>query len=273
GMPTWTGQGDLRFALHAAQDDFPRVVLAPGDFEEAFEYAMRAFNLSEKYQMPVILLVDKYLMEGHGTVSSEKIRSQSANFKIERGKILTDEQAAAEIDYLRYKLTEDGISPRSIPGQKGGIGLSGSDEHDEHGLYNEEAEVRIKMMDKRFKKLEVMEAEIPGPEWYGNPDAAVTLVLFGSTKLPAIEAMRWLAKENMDINILKISYLSPFRSDLVLQELKKAKKAIILEGNKTGQFEGLIREKTGFTFDHRFRKYDGRPYYPEEIVAKVKEIG
>lgn len=272
GMPTWTGQGDLRFVMHAAQDDFPRVVLAPGDITEAFEYAMNAFNLTEKYQLPVILLVDKYLMEAHGSISIEQLKAQSAKFKIERGKILTDEQASQETDYLRYRLTDDGISPRSIPGQKGGIGLSGSDEHDEHGLYNEEAEVRIKMMDKRFKKLEVMMSEIPGPELYGQADAPLTLVLFGSTKLPAMEAMRWLARENININILKISYLLPFATDKVLEAFKSVKKTMILEGNKTGQFEGLIREKTGITFEHRFRKYDGRPFYPEEIVDKVKEV-
>ncbi len=272
GMPTWTGQGDLRFVMHAAQDDFPRVVLVPGDFEEAFEYSMKAFNLAEKYQMPVILLVDKYLMEGHGTVAAEQFKVQSSKFKVERGKILSDEDASKETDYKRYLLTDDGISPRSIPGQKGAIALSGSDEHDERGLYDEEAENRTKMMDKRFKKLETMLPEIPGPEWYGNPDAPLTLVLFGSTKLPAMEAMRWLQKENINVNILKISYILPFRSDLITPELKKAKKTLILEGNKTGQLEGLIREKTGMQFEHNFRKYDGRPFYPEEIVAKVKEL-
>ena len=160
GMPTWTDQGDLQFVLHAAQGDFPRVVIAPGDMLEAFSYIMQALNLAEMYQLQVIVLVDKYLMEGHATVDASEIKKIAAAFEIKRGKMLTDQQAAAETDYKRYALVADGISPRSIPGQQGGIALSGSDEHDEKGLYNEEAHMRIAMMDKRFKKLDAAKPEI-----------------------------------------------------------------------------------------------------------------
>ena len=272
GMPTWTGQGDLRFVLHAAQDDFPRIVIAPGDIQEAFTYTMHAFNLADKYQLPVIVLVDKYLMEGHVTVPSEQIKTLSANFKIEKGKMMTNQETEAQTDYKRYLLTDDGISPRSLPGQKGGIGLSGSDEHDEHGLYNEEVHVRLAMMDKRFKKLDLAVKEMPQPELYGDENAPLTLVGFGSTKMPVLEAMQWLKQTGVSVNFLKISYLSPFPSEAVIEKLKNAKKTLILEGNKTGQFEGLIREHTGIVMHERFRKYDGRPFYPEEIVAKIKSI-
>lgn len=272
GLPTWTDQGDLRFVLHAAQGDFPRIILAPGDALEAFGYTMQAFNLADKYQMPVIVLVDKYLNEGHFTVNSEKIKLLSTQFQIDRGKMLTDEQAEKEADYKRYFLADDGVSPRSVPGQKGGIGLSGSDEHDEHGLYNEEIDIRIKMMDKRFKKLETALPEIPQPELYGDKDASLTVIAFGSTKMPVLEAMKWLKKEGININFLKISYLNPFPSSFVSNAIKNAKKTVVIEGNKTGQFEGLIKENTGLSVNHNFRKYDGRPFYPEEIVSEVKKI-
>lgn len=272
GMPTWTSQGDLRFAMHAAQDDFPRIIIAPGDFEEAFFQTMHAFNLAEKYQMPVIVLVDKYLNEGHATVNSEALKKLSANFKVERGKMLTNEQAAAEPDYKRYALVEDGISPRSIPGQQGGIALSGSDEHDEKGLYNETAQMRAQMMDKRFKKLDSVKTEFPKPILYGDKDASVTVLAFGSTKLPMLEAMKWLKMENIAVNFLHVTYIYPFPEEAVAEVIKSAKKTLVIEGNKLGQFEGIIKEHTGLSVNHHFRKYDGRPFYPEEIVAKVKEV-
>lgn len=274
GMPTWSAQGDLRFVLHAAQDEFPRIVVAPGDVLEAFTETMRAFNLTDKYQLPVIVLVDKYLMEGHATVATEEFKMQSAKFKIERGKVLKDEEVENMTDYKRYLFTEDGISPRTIPGQKGGIALSGSDEHDERGLYNEEAEVRTKMMDKRFKKLETAIAanEFPPPVLNGSTDAPLTILAFGSTKMTILEAMQWLAREGINVNFLQVQFLSPFPSDHVSNIIKKAKKTLVIENNKTGQFEGLIREHTGLSVTDHLRKYDGRPFYPEEIVEKVKSL-
>ncbi len=272
GMPTWTGQGDLRFVMHAAQDDFPRIIVAPGDFLEAFTYTMQAFNLAEKYQMLIIVLTDKYLNEGHATVKSSEFKVKSSEFKLERGKMLTDEEAAKETDYKRYLWTDDGISPRSIPGQQGGIALSGSDEHDEHGLYNEEADVRIKMMDKRFKKLALAAMELPPPILYGEKDAPITIIGFGSTKITVLEAMKWLKKEGISVNFLQVAFLSPFPVDAVSQAIKSAKKTLVIEGNMSGQFEGLIREQTGLSIEHNFRKYDGRPFYPEEIVSKVRSL-
>lgn len=274
GLPTWTDQGDVRFVLHAAQGEFPRIVLAPGDFLEAFEFTMKAFNLAEKYQLVVIVLVDKYLMEGRATVDYEKFKIQSSKFKIDRGKMLTDQEAAAQQDYKRYALADDGISPRTIPGQKGGIHLAGSDEHDEMGLYNEEADNRIKMMDKRFKKLEtaIANGEFDPPVLHGSSEASLTVVSFGSTKLPILEAMKWLAKEGVSINYLQVAYLSPFPGIQVADIIKKAKKTMVIENNMHGQFEGLIREHTGLSVNDHLRKYDGRPFYPEEIVMKVKEV-
>ncbi|QQG41030.1 MAG: 2-oxoacid:acceptor oxidoreductase subunit alpha [Candidatus Levyibacteriota bacterium] len=272
GMPTWTDQGDVRFVLHAAHGDFPRIVVAPGDCLEAFTYVMEAFNLAEKYQMLVIVLTDKYLNEGHTTLKISNLKSQISNYKIDRGKMLTDEEALKETDYKRYLFTEDGISPRSIPGQQNGIALNGSDEHDEKGLYNETSKMRTTMMDKRFKKLDAVAKILPPPVIYGDKDASLTIVGFGSTKLPVLEAIKWLKKEGISVNFLQVVYLNPFPADVVLQILTGAKKTLVIEGNKTGQFESVVREKTGFVFSNHFRKYDGRPFYPEEIVEKVRSL-
>lgn len=282
GLPTWTEQGDLRFVLHAAQSEFPRVVVAPGDFYEAFEQTLHAFNLAEKYQLVVIVLVDKYIMEGHGTVEISNIKSQISNFKLERGKMLTDDEAAAQTDYKRYAFVEDGISPRTIPGQKGGIHLAGSDEHDELGLYNEEADMRVYMMDKRFKKLAtaIANGEFPPPVVHTSPglsasgpeEAPLTIVSFGTTKFPILEAMKLLTRDGINVNYLQVAYLSPFPDTQVSDVIKNVKKTLVIENNKTGQFEGLIREHTGLSVSHHLRKYDGRPFYPEEIVAYVKMI-
>ena len=274
GFPTWTEQGDVRFILHAAQGDFPRIMVAPGDIFEAFSFTMQAFNLAEKYQLPVIVLVDKYLMEGHGTVLTEEFKVQNSKFKVERGKMVTDNEAAGMTDYKRYAFVDDGVSPRTIPGQKGGIALSGSDEHDERGLYNEEVDNRIKMMDKRFKKLTtaVENGEFPQPQLSGSSKAPLTILSFGSTKMPVLEAMGWLKREGIEVNFVNVNFLNPFPSDTVADIIKSAKKTLVIEGNKTGQFEGLIRERTGITFEHHLRKYDGRPFYPEEIIATVKSV-
>jgi len=272
GMPTWTDQGDLRFVLHAHQGDFPRIILAPGDVFEAFSMTLHAFNLADKYQLPVIVLVDKYLMEGHATLESEKLRTESQNYKIERGKILTDDEAEKETDYKRYHLVEDGISPRSIPGQKGGIALTGSDEHDEKGLYNEEAEVRIAMMNKRYKKLEMATPEIPKVNTYGADDKTLTIIAFGSTKLPVLDAMEVLKKEGITIRFLQILSISPFPAVEVTNILNNSTKTFVIEGNYSGQLEGLIKEHTGLSINNHFRKYDGRPFYFEEIVEEVKKL-
>lgn len=272
GMPTWTDQGDVRTVLHAAQGEFPRIVMAPGDHLELISDVMHAFNLADKYQLQVIVLTDKYLLEGHKTYKNADFRAVVDGYKIDRGKLLSDEEAVQEGDYKRYLLTDDGISPRSIPGQKGGIALTGSDEHDEKGLYNEESEMRIRMMDKRFKKLDMAMADIGKPQFYGWQDAAVTIISFGSTKMPIFEAMKWLKNDGISVNFLQVSYLNPFPSKEVEAVIKHAKKTVVIENNRTGQFEGLVREHTGLSVDSHLRRYDGRPFYPEDIVEYIKGL-
>ncbi|MDP3983007.1 MAG: 2-oxoacid:acceptor oxidoreductase subunit alpha [bacterium] len=264
GMPTWTGQGDLRFVLHAHQDDFPRIVLAPGDVEESFELGWKAFNYAEKYQLPVFILLDKYLSESHK--STEAIKTEGVT--IDRGKIVDSWDDKKE-QYLRYKKTDDGIAPRSVPGTSNALFTANSYEHDEYGYSSEDPQMRIDQVNRRNRKLEVfVKLELPEPKVYGPAEAGLTLVGWGSTKGPVLQAME---DQQANFNYLHLNYLWPFPSAKVKDVLSKAKNTLLIEGNSPAELGGLIRQETGIKIDNRYLKYDGRPFYPEDILERVKK--
>ena len=266
GLPTWTEQGDLRFALHAAQGDFPRVVLAPGDPEECFYLTFLAHNLAEKYQLPVIIMTDKYLAEARQTVPFFKTEALS----VERGELADTSKLSADARFARYAVMPSGVSPRSIPGQPGGMYVANSDEHEPTGLANEEAEVRRLQMEKRMRKLQTLRSEIPEPvKLYGPKQANVTLVGWGSTKGPILEALKELEREGKSVNFLQVRLLEPFPIKEIDTFLRQAKRRVLVENNYSGQLGGLIRERTGIDITDKFLKYDGRPIHPEEIINYV----
>ena len=266
GLPTWTEQGDLRFALHAAQGDFPRVVLAPGDPEECFYLTFLAHNLAEKYQLPVIIMTDKYLAEARQTVPFFKTEALS----VERGELADTSKLSADARFARYAVVPSGVSPRSIPGQPGGMYVANSDEHEPTGLANEEAEVRVAQMNKRMRKLQTLRGEIPDPvKLYGPKQADVTLVGWGSTKGPILEALKELEREGKSVNFLQVRLLEPFPIKEIDTFLRQAKRRVLVENNYSGQLGGLIRERTGIDITDKFLKYDGRPIHPEEIINYV----
>lgn len=268
GLPTWTGQGDLRFAIHAAQGEFPRFVLAPGDVEECFFMAAEALNLAEKYQTLVIILLDKFLSESHKSVAPFDI----SKVRIERGEILNEKDLEKMKEYHRYKVTETGISPRSLPGMKGGDYIANSDEHDPHGFSEESSENATEQMEKRLRKLHEAEKHIPLPKLSGTPHAEVTLIGWGSTKGAIKEATKLLEGVGITANQLHLNYINPFPTRTVSTILKETKKAIVIECNAAGQLFGLIRERTGMEANAKILKYDGRPFYPTEIRESVEEI-
>ncbi|MBI2972062.1 MAG: 2-oxoacid:acceptor oxidoreductase subunit alpha [Candidatus Aenigmarchaeota archaeon] len=265
GMATHSGQADLRFVLHASTDEFPRIVIVPGDVEDSFHYAIKAFDLADRYQMPVIILTDKYVAESYKT--TEEFATDDV--VIDRGLLSKGDVGEG---YLRYKVTVSGSSLRSVPGQKGGRHVASSYEHDEHGFEREEEEVRIAMHNKRFRKLEHAAKELPQPELYGAKEADMTIISWGSPKGPIREAMKLLAKEGITINYLQIVFLSPFPSQKVRDVIKSAKHTVIIENNKTSQLSSLIREHCLCDADFKMLKYDGRPFYPEEIAAGVRKL-
>lgn len=268
GMPTWTGQGDLKFLLSASQDDFPRFVMAPGDVEECFYLIQEAFNLAEKYQTPVLIITDKYLAESRKWVE----RFDMNKTKIQRGEVLTFDQLVKTSDYQRYLETKTGVSPRSLPGTPSGEHMANSDEHNEKGFSEEGSDVRIKMMDKRWRKMETAKNDFPEPNLIGEKKADYTLIGWGSTKGPILDAMKMLAGKGIKTNYLPIVYLNPFPSKKVGEIMRKAKKTVLIENNQSAQLACLIKEKTGLDVNYELLKYDGRPFYPEEIFNSIREI-
>ncbi|MFA4842612.1 MAG: 2-oxoacid:acceptor oxidoreductase subunit alpha [Candidatus Omnitrophota bacterium] len=268
GQPTHTSQADLRFVIHASQGEFPRIVIAPGDAEECFREGFNAFNLAEKFQLPVIVLTDKYLVESYSSWEGFSL----AGLNIERGKLLNQAELDKVSDYKRYAFSEDGISPRALPGMKGGIHVATSYEHDEYGFYQEDPAGVVKAADKRFAKLKLIEAALPQPKIYGPDDAEITLIAWGSSKGPVLEAMKMLAQAKKRVNFLHLVYIWPFPGEAVRQAIQKAKVTLGIEGNKSGQMFGLIREHTGTKLTHSLLKYDGQPFYPIDIYNKVKEL-
>ncbi len=266
GLPTWTGQGDLKFLLSASQGDFPRIVIAPGDVEECFYLTMEAFNIADKYQTPVILVVDKYLTEGHATVGE----LDASRVKVDRGLLLSEEEMSKQEDFKRYELTPSGVSPRSLPSRAGGIFNANSDEHNEYGFSSDDPKVRTAMMDKRMRKSDSLAKELPSPKLHGPKEAQDTIIGWGSTKGPILSALKLLEGEGIEAKFLQLTYLSPFPAKFVKKILEKSRKVIIVENNQTGQLAALIREKTGIEIKLKVLKYDGRPFFPEELGEKLK---
>lgn len=261
GMATWTGQTDLLFVLHASQDEFPRIILTPTDQAEVREMTFLAFNLAEKYQIPVFILVDKYLSETYSTLefSSTSIK------KINRGLILSNRALARLEDFKRYEFTDSGISPRSIPGQINGIHLANSDESDEYGYSDESSVNRQKKMQKRFKKVEDIISHMPELNIYGDYRSKTCLCTWGSSKGAALEAIRRLQSKGISVKLVALNYIEPFPVDELKKVLHSAKKLLTFEQNYSGQLRGLIFKHTGRESDSTLNKYDGRPFFPDEI--------
>jgi 2-oxoglutarate ferredoxin oxidoreductase subunit alpha len=266
GLATHTEQGDLRFVMHASQGDFLRVVMAPGDVNECYWAAGSALNLAEKYQIPVIIITDKYLTESHKTAEPFD------PIPIDRGLLLNPAEMEILRDFKRFELTESGISPRVIPGHPNAIFTANSNEHDEQGHDFEDPDNRTAMMDKRIKKIGCIIEEMEEPIIHGPPIADVTLVSWGSTKGPILEAMILLAQNNINVNFLQIIFIHPFPSEKVANILASAKFTIDVENNKEAQLAGVIREMTGIEMDKKLQKYDGLQFTPEDIASSVMEV-
>ena len=274
GLPTRQDQGDLRFALHPAQGDFPHIVVAPADPQQIMEDSFEAFNWADKYQMPVVVLVDKYLSTQHATIEDLNMEGLT----IDRGprfKANGRANGGAGEGYLRFELTENGVSPRAFPGEEGGIFWATSDEHDERGHITEDPENRIRMMEKRMGKLDLAASEISSERKisvYGPADADVTLVGWGSVKGSVLDAMDVIEHEDgIKLRFVQVRLMRPFPVDEVTSALTGAKRLILVEGNYAGQLGGLVREMTGIELPQKVLKYDGRPFSQEEIVEALRQ--
>ncbi len=270
GLPTRFGQADLQFCVHAGHGDFPRIVLASGDIKECFYDAALAFNYAERYQMPVIHLVDKALANSSQTYKS----FDTGRFKIERGMMLGEKELEGR-QYRRFSFTENGISPRVVLGTKNGIHWYTGDEHNEIGHISEEPVNRDKMIEKRMMKLDTANKEIPVEERlnvFGDQNSTDIVVSWGSPKGAILEAMDKLNKEGFALKFLQVRMINPLPKESVANMLKNARKIVTIENNYSGQLAEIIREKTGIQVNFRILKYNGRPITTTEVYGALKNV-
>jgi len=298
GMPTRQEQGDLQFALHPAQGEFPHVVIAPGDLRECYQDTFSAFNWAERYQMPVIVLSDKKLASVYTTIDKLELRWPD----IDRGEVFTGTEWTAvdakgpndsgsqtghngngngKMDlanvkeYLRYAFAKDGISPRSRPGVTGGRHWITSDEHDPDGHITEGVEMRVAMMNKRMNKLKLLQKAMPQEQQYflhGPKDADLTVLAWGSTKGTILDALKALEAQGKKINFLQCRLMRPFPAEAVGAILRSAKRIVSIEENYSGQLAQLAQEQTGVMIDQRINKFDGRPFSEDEVANALAKV-
>jgi len=271
GLPTRTGQGDLRFALHAGQDEPARVVLAPGDPTEAFELTFHAFNIAERYQLLVIILADKYLLESAWTVPM----LVQAGLKIERGKIVSLSQARRQKNYQRHAITKDGVSPRVLPGTPypGVVWRTSSDEHNESGFIDDSIVTREQMVAKRQRKLDSayrgLLKVITPVAVFGDRQAKRAIISLGSNKGVLMDLLARLPKRQR-VKVVMVRCLAPFPQRELLRALKGIKKITVVENNAAGLLEGLIKEHTGIEASAHYRQVNGRPISLEQMIKNLK---
>jgi 2-oxoglutarate/2-oxoacid ferredoxin oxidoreductase subunit alpha len=298
GMPTRQEQGDLQFALHPAQGDFPHIVIAPGDLREGYQDTFSAFNWAERYQMPIIVLSDKKLASVYTTIDKLELKWD----QIDRGEMFTgtewtavDAKGANDAgtqaghngnshgkmdmanvkEYLRYAFAKDGISPRSRPGIKGGRHWITSDEHDPDGHITEGVEMRVAMMEKRMGKLKLAQNAIPQEQQYflhGPKDAELTVLAWGSTKGTILDALKVLEAQGKKVNFLQCRLMRPFPAKAVGDILRGAQRIVSMEENYSGQLAQVVQEQTGVMIDQRINKFDGRPFSEDEVVNALTKV-
>jgi 2-oxoglutarate ferredoxin oxidoreductase subunit alpha len=228
---------------------------------------IKAFNLAEKYQTPVIVLTDHHIATSYATVDKFDLKQ----VKIDRGELLSDEELDKSDDYKRHTVTESGISPRALPGQGKTLVVTDSDEHDEAGHLIEDAETRNQQNLKRLRKLSGLKAEINSPKFHKSQNAKFTLIGWGSTYGAIREAAELLKEGGIVVNVLHLSEIWPFPAEAVSSALNSGAKSIVIESNYTAQMAQLIRRETGHKVSGNILKFDGRPFSPEEIVVRLKK--
>jgi len=265
GLPTRHGQDDLLFSIYAGHGDFPKIVYASGEIEESFYDTGNCFNYAEIFQVPVIHMMDKF----HASSVITCKRFEPKKIPINRGKLLEK----IEGDYKRFEITEDGVSPRSRLGIDNGIFWNTGDESDEYGHITEDPVSRVKMMDKRMSRLDLILKEIPDSQKalsFGVGD--YTIITWGSTKGPVLDAIEMLKKEGISIGLVQLKLMHPFPSDYVSSLLKDAKTIIDVEANHSGQLGKLFKQNVGRDIDYFILKYTGRAMTSTEVYDSLKKI-
>lgn len=260
GLPTRTSQEDLNLALYSGPGEFPRIIFSPGNLEDAFTLTHKAFDLSEKYQIPVFILSDQYFVDCYYNIPSLPLEDvENENYLIK-----------TTSEYKRYLITHDGITPRGIPGYGDGLVIVDSDEHDEEGHITEDLEIRTKMVDKRLRKMEQIREEAVTPELGGSEDYRSLVMGWGSTYWPIRESVENFNDKYPDqkLGFLHFKQVYPLHSS-VADYLEKAEDVIIMENNAQGQLANIIKLETGFEIHEKFLKYNGMPFSVEEVEERI----
>jgi 2-oxoglutarate ferredoxin oxidoreductase subunit alpha len=259
GMPTRTAQEDLELVLYAGAGYFPRIIFAPGTIEDAFKLTQDAFNLTQEFQVPVFILSDQYLIDSYYNLTS----LDHENLEIKKYFVKNDE------NYERYRFTESGISPFSVPGYGTGLVDADSHTHTEEGDITEDPVIRKKTVEKRYKKLELIKKAAIPPELIGNDDFDFLIIGWGSNYYLIKEALENLNQDNVAYLYFKQVY--PLHSSIT-EYVNKAKKIIAIENNPTGQFSKLVELETHSKIDAIILNYSGYVFSVEDLYRKIKKI-
>lgn len=259
GLPTRTEQGDLNLAVYAGHGEFPRIVLTPGNLEDGLKLAQVAPWLADKYQIPVFLLTDQYWLESLRQIKPEPFSD----------KYLETFIVESERDYKRYAFSESGLSPRAIPGFGSGFVKVDSDEHDESGQITEDFDMRVAMQDKRMKRFEFIADDYQQAELLGNPNFKQLIVGWGSTYGVLREFIETTTVD--DVAYLYIKQPFPLSKDL-LKYFEQSDNTIVVENNYTGQFADILQLQLGIKADHKVNKYNGEPFFIDEVDKRLKEV-
>ena len=265
GLPTRTEQGDLELALHSGHGEFPRAILAPGSQEECFSLTARALRLSEQFQSPVILLVDQFLVDSIRSVPRFDLQALPDSGQ-------PGEKGQRQDVYERFALTEDGISPRLIPGAGQDLVVADSDEHTPDGHITEDQTVRTQMVDKRLKKMDGLRREAVPPSYQGPDRPDLLLLSWGSSQGVVQETAKMLHSESRQVATLHFSQVWPLVPEQFLQRLQQAESVIAVESNATGQFARLLRRETGFDIAQQVLRYDGHPLTTDFILETLERL-
>ncbi|WP_455675355.1 2-oxoacid:acceptor oxidoreductase subunit alpha [Pradoshia sp.] len=271
GMPTKQEQSDLMAMIYGTHGEIPKIVVAPSTVQEAFYDTVEAFNLAEEYQCPVIVLSDLQLSLGKQTVEPLDF----GRVELRRGKLVQEElpEIMDKSYFKRYEVTEDGISPRTIPGMKNGIHHVTGVEHDETGKPSEVAANRVAQMDKRMRKIESVNFKNPLHVNAPHEEADLLFVGFNSTRGVIEEVMDRLEADGVKVNHAHIRLIHPFPSAEILPYIEKAKRVVVIENNATGQLANLIKMNVGHAHKMtKVLKYDGNPFLPNEVYTTCKEL-
>jgi 2-oxoglutarate ferredoxin oxidoreductase subunit alpha len=272
GLPTKTEQGDLNMMLGAGQSEFPRAILAPSNLLEAYEWTVRAFQLAEEWQTPILVASDLHLSENYMTIDADAI-----HLDVDIPSLFTVTANGSE--YKRYAYTESGVSPRALPGQPGLNFVSGSDEHDEKGHLVSDVKSgvpmwvaeRVKMMNKRMHKVDGLRGATAAPMVLGAANPELTFLAWGSTVGAVRDAMTLLDAQGRRTNLVQVSTVYPLHGDALAKALGHGPR-LLVEANYSGQLGRLIRAETGIDCPVKFLKFDGEPFYPMEIVGRALEV-